>query len=104
MTACKTSSSRVIAQRSRYILDFGSFNSELDKLTIADLRGCKVARFEEECELQAVCPALRSLDLSSNLLCDWSKVASCARALPRLQVLRLKFVVCDYIFHRSTIA
>lgn len=43
-------------------------------------------------ELAAVCPNITELDLSYNLIDSWSEIVSICHALPKLSILKVKYV------------
>lgn len=60
----------------------------LSKLTGASLRESFVSRVDPG-SLSGLCPKIREVDLSSNLMSDWMSIAELGRQLPMLRVLNL---------------
>ncbi len=72
---------------------FSLYCSQLDKLQIVDVKDMFIDHADDPpSSIGEVCAAVRSLDLSANLIYSWKTVYDIATHLPHLSVLRLRSV------------
>ncbi len=72
---------------------FSLYCSQLDKLQIVDVKDMFIDHADDPpSSIGEMCAAVRSLDLSANLIHSWKTVYDIATHLPHLSVLRLRSV------------